>query len=343
MDELAQVLVPLGGKGEPRSRAAAVGRLTSYSLRVSLLEQCQLRCGYCLPGAAQSFTDKGRWLRASDYARLAPHLAARGVDKLRFTGGEPLLRDDVAEVVAAFRRALPGADLALTTNGQRLDRHLDKLAAAGLDRLTVHLDTLKPERYVELMGPGLPDEVLALSLAAKGRLGEVKLNMVAQRGLNHDELLDFLALSRETGLEVRFIELMNTGSAPEHVQRAFISGAELLAGLRAHRPVSALPRRRASDPAALYRCDDDGTVFGIIASDTEPFCERCDRLRLTAEGRLKGCLYQPGGVPLGEALRAGASDEALRELLDAGLDDKRPWHPSVAEERPAFSMADVGG
>lgn len=320
-----------------------MGRLGSYSLRVSLLEQCQLRCGYCLPGAVNAFTDKSRWLRAPDYARLAPLFAARGVDKVRFTGGEPLLRSDVGDVVAAFRAALPGADLALTTNGQRLSEHLDGLVAGGLDRLTVHIDTLRLDRYVELMGPGSPDDVIALALAARERLREVKLNVVVQRGLNDDELHELLALSAKTGLEVRFIELMNTGSAPAHVQKTFMTGRDIVARVRERRAASAISRRRASDPAALYRCDDDGTVFGIIASDTEPFCADCDRLRLTAEGRLKGCLYQPGGLPLGEALRREETDAALRELFDAALDDKRPWHPSVATQRPAFSMADVGG
>lgn len=296
-----------------------------------------------MPGAVNPYTDKSRWLDASAYGRLAALFARRGVDKVRFTGGEPLLREDLPEVVAAFARGLPGAELALTTNGQLLDRQLEALKAAGLHRVTVHLDTLKDDRYRALMGPGRPAEVLDKLVAASRVLEEVKLNVVVQRGLNDDELLDFLALSRELSVEVRFIELMDTGSAPEHVRRTFLSGREIIERVRVGRPVSAIPRRRPSDPAALYRCDDDGTVFGLIASDTQPFCGSCDRLRLTADGRLRGCLYEPGGLPLGRALKDGADDEQLLALLDRGLDDKRSWHPTEASERPAFSMADVGG
>lgn len=336
-------LLQIGGAPRARTRARPVGRLASYSLRVSLLEQCQLRCGYCMPGAVNPYTDRTRWLDASVYERLASLLARRGVEKVRFTGGEPLLRDDVADIVAAFRRGLPGADLALTTNGQRLDRHLDGLARGGLHRVTVHLDTLREDRYQALMGPGSPGDIIQKVVEASKRLREVKLNVVVQQGLNDDELLAFLALSAELSVEVRFIELMDTGSAPEHVRRTFVSGRDIVERIRASRPVSAIARRRESDPAALYRCDDDGTVFGLIASDTQPFCASCDRLRLTADGRLRGCLYEPGGVPLGRALQEGADDERLLALIDGGLDDKRSWHPTEAIERPAFSMADVGG
>lgn len=326
-----------------RTRARPVGRLSAYSLRVSLLEQCQLTCGYCMPGAINPFTHNDRWLRREHHARLAPLFGSRGVKKVRFTGGEPLLRPDVADVVGAWRRALPDADLALTTNGQHLARHLDALVAAGLNRVTVHVDTLRAERYPTLMGAGSPDDVLAQAQRATERLAEVKLNVVVQKGLNDDELLDFLALSRELSMQVRFIELMNTGSATGHVEHTFLSGEEILARVAASRPVRALERHRASDPAALYRLDDDGTVFGLIASDTQPFCSACDRLRLGAEGALRGCLYAPDGVPLGEALRAGADDKELLRLLDEGLDDKRSFHPTVAIDRVPFSMADIGG
>lgn len=338
-----EALLQIGAAPRARTRARPVGRLPSYSLRVSLLEQCQLRCGYCMPGAVNPYTDRSRWLDASSYERLAALFARRGVEKVRFTGGEPLLRDDVADVVAAFRRGLPGADLALTTNGQRLAIHIDALARAGLDRATVHLDTLRDDRYPQLMGPGRPGDVLEMAVDAKKRLREVKLNVVVQQGLNDDELLDFLALSARLGLEVRFIELMDTGSAPAHVRRTFVSGRDILERIRAARPLSAIGRRRESDPAALYRLDDDGTVFGLIASDTQPFCASCDRLRLTADGRLRGCLYEPGGVLLGRALQGDVDDERLLQLIDGGLDDKRSWHPTQAVERPAFSMADVGG
>jgi cyclic pyranopterin phosphate synthase len=309
-----------------------------FSLRVSLLEQCNFRCGYCLPGSVTKATEKQRWLSPAEYLRVARLFRARGVTKVRFTGGEPLLRPDVADVVAAFKEAMPDADLALTTNGQHLSSKVELLAAAGLRRVTVHIDTLREDRYAALMGDSAPSTVLAAAAAARARIGDVKINMVVQRGLNDDELEDFLLLSRRSGFEVRFIELMNTGSAEAFVKRTFIAGSEIVERLQGER----IARRHESDPAALYRTPD-GTVFGVIASDTEPFCDACDRLRLTADGRVRGCLYEAGGVPLGLALRTGATDETLAALLDAAIADKRSHHPLRAPRRQPFSMADIGG
>lgn len=337
---LDESLVTLG----PRTRAAPVGRLPAYALRISLLEQCNLACRYCLPGEVNAYTDTGSWMTAAEHARLAPLFARRGIQKVRFTGGEPLLRRDVTDVVRAWSAALPGAAFAMTTNGLHLGPQVDALVDAGLTRLNVHLDSLRDERLTTLMGKaasvGTVIDACARALSAGLSL---KLNVVAQRGQNEDEFDAFLALSRRTGIEVRFIELMDTGSAAERVAQTFMSGADVIDTIRKTRPVTALPRRHKSDPASLFRCDDDGTVFGLIASDTRPFCQHCDRLRLSAEGRLRGCLYAPGGAPLGALVRQGASDEQLLDAVDEGLDAKRSWHPNEVISRPAFSMADVGG
>ncbi|MFZ9889182.1 MAG: radical SAM protein, partial [Myxococcota bacterium] len=212
-------LVQIGAAAAKGSPAPLRGRLDAYSLRVSLLEQCQLRCGYCLPGAVQPYTTSAARLRPADYAVLARAFAEVGVDKVRFTGGEPLLREDIVDVVIAFKAGLPAAQLALTTNGLRLPLYAEALAQAGLSRVTVHLDTLRVDRYPVLMGRGDPADVLAQAERAVALFAEVKLNVVVQRGLNDDELLDFLALSRRTGIEVRFIELMDTGSAHAHVEQ----------------------------------------------------------------------------------------------------------------------------
>jgi cyclic pyranopterin phosphate synthase len=317
--------------------AGARGRLARYSLRVSVLEHCTLSCSYCKPGSVTAPSEKARWLSPSSYLRLARLFRSRGVVKVHVTGGEPLVRPDVTSIVAAFKEAMPNADLALTTNGLRLGPLVGELVRAGLRRATVHLDTLRADRYPALMGDGSPGAVLSAVEHARGALA-IKMNVVVQKGRNDDELEDFLALSRRLAIEVRFIELMNTGSADEYTRAAFVAGRDIVASLGA----VPMRRRHASDPASLY-LSRDGVVFGVIASDTEPFCGDCDRLRLTADGRLRGCLYQDGGIPLGAALASGASDETLAALLDTGLDDKRSWHPLIAKHRVPFSMADVGG
>jgi cyclic pyranopterin phosphate synthase len=327
--------------------------LPAYSLRVSVLEQCQLRCRYCLPGELNPYTRNRSRLRPDEHGRLAALFHERGVTRVRFTGGEPLLREDIADVVAAWRRGAPGVDLALTSNGVLLDERREALIDAGLSRLNVHVDTLRDERAELLMGGGVPSEVLAATLRARERGLEVKLNVVVQRGGNDDELGDFLDWSAETGIQVRFIELMDTGSASDVVQRTFITGQEIVDLIREERAVTDVGRVKASDPATRFEAGDrgslgrtsvaDGVVFGLIASDTQPFCDRCDRLRLSPDGRLRGCLYAPAGVPLGTALRGGASDDEVRAILDGEIATKRSWHPLTQLERPRFSMADVGG
>jgi cyclic pyranopterin phosphate synthase len=318
-------------------RGVHLPRRSSYALRVSVLDACNLRCTYCAPGTVTTPTPKPRWLSAMEHAALAPHFAAIGVRKVRFTGGEPLLREDLVDVVAAWRRALPDAELAVTTNATRLLAQASMLRAAGIDRVTVHLDTLRRERYEALMGRGSPEQVQEAVAVAVRTFDEVKLNVVVQRGQNDDELEDFLRWSQKTGVQVRFIELMRTGSADAVVDDVFMPGREVIARLGA-RPV---PRRHASDPAALFVKDD--VVFGLIASDTEPFCGACDRLRLTADGRLRGCLYESGGVPLGAAIRDGVDVMTLRRLVEDKVAAKRSFHPLTLSERVPFSMADIGG
>ncbi|MDP1822706.1 MAG: radical SAM protein [Archangium sp.] len=309
----------------------------NFTLRVNVGEHCQYDCGYCRPGLVRAPTGASQRVQPAEYARLALLFAPLGVTKVRFTGGEPLLRPDFREVVAAFHQALPDATLALTTNGQRLDALLDDLPP-GLGAVTVHVDSLQADRYRRLMGEGDVSAVLASVQRAKALGLATKLNVVVQRGLNDDELPDFLAWSRRTGLEVRFIELMNTGSASGFTRAHFFAGAEVVARLGATR----LGRKHAADPACLFRAAD-GTVFGLIASDTAPFCEDCARLRLSADGRLRGCLYEPAGAPLGALLRAGWSDAMLSGLVKRAVSEKRSHHPSLALPRGRFSMADLGG
>jgi cyclic pyranopterin phosphate synthase len=330
----------------PRHGAGSTRR-SSYTLRVSVLEACQLDCRYCRPGSVTPATSRAAWLHASEHARLAPLFRARGIRKVRFTGGEPTLRDDLVDVVQAWHGA-GFVDVALTTNGLRLPPLLPALRRAGLRAVTVHLDTLREDRVVDVMGRGASVvQAQEAMRAAKNSGLDVKWNCVAQQGVNDDEFGAMLDAAQADGVELRFIEQMNTGSAGGYVKETFLSGAGIVAAVArsaAAAPVS-LPRRQESDPAALWRVTRRGidVVFGVIASDTEPFCDACDRLRLTADGRVRGCLYEPGGLPVGTALRGGADDEALGALLDAAIDGKRSHHPGAPVQRRPFSMADVGG
>ncbi len=331
--------LPVVGNGAP---VALLGGLT---LRVSVTDRCQYRCGYCLPGSVRPFLPAPRLLGAAEHGRIARALHGRRVRKVRFTGGEPLLRGDLPEIVEAWASALPDAELALTTNGLLLGQQARRLAQAGLERATLHVDSLRPERYRRIMGQGELATVLAGAEAARALLA-LKVNVVVQRGENDDEIADFLRWSEATGLEVRFIEQMNTGSARGYTARTFLSGREVVERAAAAFELEALPRRHASDPAALYRTSR-GVVFGVIASDTAPFCGACDRVRLSADGRLRGCLYEHGGLDLSVALRAGASDAELRALVERGLAAKRSRHPSAGhfaqDQGAAFSMAETGG
>lgn len=351
----------LGGPGSDGAHAGRRrGRLSAYGLRISVLEQCQLDCRYCRPGSVTSPSETARWLTAAEHRRLGGLLLRRGVRKLRFTGGEPTLRPDLVDLVAAWAAAAADvsadvhsgitvdvADLgmALTTNGLRLKPLLPALKDAGLRGITLHLDTLRPDRVEALMGRGADVDVALAAAAAAVDLGfAVKWNAVVQRGQNDDEFTAMLDVATARGIELRFIEQMNTGSAQGYVRETFLAGRDVVAAVAQARGASLIPRRRPSDPASLYRTDD-GVVFGLIASDTEPFCEACDRLRLSADGRLRGCLYQAGGLPIGAALRGGSDDDALLTLLDSALDDKRSHHPLLPgqQDRVPFSMADVGG
>jgi len=316
-----------------------------YTLRVSVLEQCQFRCPYCLPGSLNGFTQKENWLTAAHYLHFAHALKALAVPlkKIRFTGGEPLLRPDLPNVVAAFRSVFNDAELCLTTNGKLLPRRFDQLVSAGLRSVNLHIDTLKDERYQTLMGSGSVSDILTTLRLVKPRLTTLKINVVVQKNLNDDELCDFLDLSKELGVEVRFIELMNTGSAQNHVKLHRMSGKEIVGRIAASGSVRAMARRSPEDPAALYFDDARGIHFGVIASDSEPFCAACRRLRLTAFGRLKGCMYEPGGMDFGSDLRQQVPLEMLCQKLAVAIASKASFHPKSNRKRALFSMADIGG
>jgi cyclic pyranopterin phosphate synthase len=291
------------------------------SLRVSVTDRCNLRCEYCMPEADYAWLPREDLLSFDEIARAVDAFASLGVDKVRLTGGEPLLRrnlPDLIRLLAADRRL---KDLALTTNGVLLADQAGALRSAGLMRITVSLDTLRPDRFVALTRLTTHARVLE-GIEISARLFDtLKIDSVVMRGVNDDELVPLIEYARARRAEVRFIEYMDVGGATQWTPDKVVPGAEILDRLRAHfggvEPIG----ESAWAPADRYRLPD-GTIFGLIASTTAPFCSTCDRARLTADGVWLTCLYAAGGVNLREPIRAGASRPDLAALI-AGAWAKR--------------------
>ena len=268
-------------------------------------------------------------LQFEEIERLVDVFLDLGVDKVRLTGGEPLLRRDLPTLVKRLAARAPIRDLAMTTNGVLLAEHAAALAEAGLHRLTVSLDTLQPQRFRDLTRSSELPRVLEGIAAAAPRFPGLKLDTVVIRGTNDDELGDLIEFGRGHRAEVRFIEYMDVGGATHWSMERVVSRGEMLANLASHYGPITPVEEASSAPADRYRLPD-GTIFGIIASTTEPFCKSCDRSRLTADGVWYLCLYASRGIDLRGPLRGGVSDEALRELITS------VWHARTdrgAEQR----------
>jgi cyclic pyranopterin phosphate synthase len=277
-------------------------------------------------------------LTFEELTRLTGIFASLGAGKVRLTGGEPLLRHDLHDLVRGLAGVVGVKDLALTTNGILLGERAAALRAAGLDRVTVSLDTLRPERMAEFARTDRHADVLdGIAAAVAAGFESVKVNAVVIRGYNDDEVLPLLAFARRQGIELRFIEYMDVGGATRWSRDQVVSQAEILSIISAgHGAAEPLPARAAA-PAQRFRLPD-GTVFGVVASTTSPFCQDCDRSRLTADGTWYLCLYSTEGTNLRDVLRAGASDEELATLI------RERWLSRVdrgAEERLAVPSRGV--
>jgi cyclic pyranopterin phosphate synthase len=284
------------------------------SLRLSVTDRCNMRCRYCMPEEEYVWLPRESLLSFEELNRVAGVFLGLGVRKVRLTGGEPLLRHELGVLVGLLRGRAGLEDLSLTTNGILLAEQSASLRQAGLDRVTVSLDTLRPERMAAFARSRRHADVLAgIRAAVRVGLGPVKLNTVVVRGFNDDEVLDLLEFAWEEGAEVRYIEYMDVGGATRWDRSAVVSRDEILATIaRRYGPPEPVASGRA--PAERYQLRD-GTTFGIIASVTAPFCRTCDRSRVTADGTWFLCLYADNGVDLRGPLRAGASDAELSALI----------------------------
>ncbi len=286
-------------------------------LRISVTDRCNFRCTYCMPLDEYEWIHKSQVLTFEEITRLAGIFADLGVGKIRLTGGEPLLRKDLPRLVEALAGIDPITDVCMTTNASRLVEMAKPLADAGLGRVTVSLDSLRPERFRAITQRAELQPVLAGLEAAKAAgLGPIKLNAVIERGVNDDEMIDLLEFARGHELELRYIEFMDVGNANQWHSSKLVSKAEILRTIAAVHDIAPVAEPRGSAPSTDYQVSGGGR-FGVIASVTEPFCGDCSRARLTADGKFVTCLFAGDGRDLKTPIRDGAADAELRPMIES--------------------------
>ncbi|MEZ4532197.1 MAG: GTP 3',8-cyclase MoaA [Thermomicrobiales bacterium] len=330
--------------GSPRGAFDAYGRQMTY-LRISLTDRCNFRCVYCMPATGMKFQPREELLTDEELLRLVGLFAQSGFTKLRLTGGEPTIRPHVEDLIREMK-AFPGIEeISMTTNGLLLPRMAADLREAGLDRINVSIDTLDPVRFKFMTRGGRLDLVLAgIEEAERVGIGPIKLNTVVVRGQNEQEVIDMAALSIDKPWEVRFLEIMPMEGVGMVYDEGLVTTEETKARLEYHygalRPVDSNP----SDPARLWQLPGARGTIGFISPVSEPFCQFCNRVRLTADGKLRLCLLRNDEIDFREEMRNGASDEALLLRLRAGI-WRKPWGHGLAEGdlNIGRGMSQIGG
>src|SRR5690349_6075758 len=327
--------------------ADSYGRVAT-DLRVSLTDRCNLRCAYCMPPEGLDWLPGDEVLTGDEIVRLITIGVSRlGIREVRFTGGEPLLRRDLESIVSRTAALSPRPEISLTTNGIGLSRRAGALREAGVDRINVSLDTLRPEVFRKLARRDrLPDVLDGLAAAAAAGLTPVKVNTVLMRGINDDEAVPLLSYCLERGYELRFIEQMPLDAQHGWKRAEMVTAEEILTALgREFVLTPDDPRQRGSAPAEAFLVDGGPARVGVIASVTRPFCGTCDRVRLTADGQIRNCLFARTESDLRDPLRAGASDAELAAAWQRAVAVKLPGHgindPSFLQ--PDRPMSAIGG
>ncbi|MBD8062666.1 GTP 3',8-cyclase MoaA [Oceanitalea stevensii] len=317
-------------------------------LRISLTDKCSLRCTYCMPAEGVPWLHRDSILTTDELVRVAEVAAALGIATVRLTGGEPLLRKDVVDVVARLARVAGPAgplELSMTTNGLLLPKLAQGLADAGLLRVNISLDTLRADRFHELTRRDRFTDVLdGIEAARDAGLAPIKINTVAMRDVNEDEIVDLARFAVERGLELRFIEQMPLDAGHVWSRVRMVTGEEILDRLATEFTLTPLPGR-ASAPAERFLLDAGPTSVGVIRSVTKPFCGTCDRVRITADGQLRNCLFSREESDLLTPLRGGGSDDDLARVLHRCITGKLPGHgindPGFLQ--PDRPMSAIGG
>ncbi|MGH7826088.1 MAG: GTP 3',8-cyclase MoaA [Candidatus Binatia bacterium] len=287
-------------------------------LRISVTDRCNFRCTYCMPLDEYEWINKREILSFEEITRLATLFVRLGVEKIRLTGGEPLVRKNLDRLVAKLSAIEGLKDICLTTNGALLAEKTAALKTAGLKRVNISLDTLDREKFKRMTKRGDLTKVIEGIQAAKSYgLYPIKLNAVVERGVNDDDILPLVEFSRENGFAMRFIEYMDVGNANNWTSGKLVSKKEILEKIASRYPLREVGRNQGSAPSVDYEFVDGRGDIGVIASVTEPFCDSCTRVRLTADGKMVTCLFSQVGHDLKASLRGGASDEEISEFLSS--------------------------
>jgi cyclic pyranopterin phosphate synthase len=317
-------------------------------LRVSLTDRCNFRCFYCLPHGEPPIAPKEQMLSYEEMEYVCEIFVSLGIEKIRLTGGEPMLRKDIETIVSKLTKLKPALrDLALTTNGYFLPERAQSLKDAGLDRVTISLDSLKRDIFKRMTGVDVLDKVLAgIAAAKKAGLEPIKINAVIVRGHNEDEVADFAAFAREHDVKMRFIEFMPLDSGHEWSRGDVVSGKEIRERISERFPLVGVDVARGSDTSSRYRFADGAPgEIGIIAPVTEPFCGACSRIRLTADGQIRTCLFSTVEHSLRDVVRSGASRDEIIDYIEAVVLKKEPRHfindPDFVT--PSRTMSFIGG
>ncbi|MFZ5827389.1 MAG: GTP 3',8-cyclase MoaA [Bacillota bacterium] len=314
-------------------------------LRISITDRCDMRCTYCMPAEGLDFLPHDSYMTNAEITRVVQVAASMGVSKVRLTGGEPLVRPGLVDLVRDVAR-IPGIrEVALSTNAHKLERYALPLAAAGLRRVNISLDTLDAHKFSEITRGGSLHRVLAgIEAAERAGLVPVKINAVVMKGMNDDQVVPLVKMGVQRNWQVRFIEYMPIGCATGQWDSYFVPADQILAQIQEAFPLEALAMR-PGDPARLYRVKGSQATVGVITPVTQHFCDSCNRMRLTADGKIRSCLLVPGEADLRGRMRAGCSDEEITALLAKAAALKPEWHGVTPGDfsQATLAMREIGG
>ena len=311
--------------------------------RISVTDRCNFRCQYCMPEEGLDWLKREELLSFEEITRITKILVENyGINSVRLTGGEPTLRANLSDLISMLSE-LP-IEIALTTNGISLDKNANNFRSAGLHRVNISIDSLKAERFKEItLRDDMKKVITGIEASIEAGLSPVKINVVVMRGINDDEIIEFAKFGRERGVIVRFIEFMPLDADEKWSALSVVSLEEIFSTINSVYPLEVVKRSNA--PASRFRYVDGQGEIGIVASVTQKFCDTCDRIRITADGQFRNCLFSNEEFDLKEALRSESSDKEICELLEMAVSAKREGHGigNVDFIRPARSMSQIGG